>query len=388
MNRSIVIHYGEIGIKGKNRYLFENRLLSNIREHLKPLGTGPIRRRRGHLIVEVGEADAQAVQDELAHISGIEFFFLAERVQADLPVINETAIRGMSDARGSFRVTVKRSDKTFPMTSQVASAKIGAAILEAYPELKVDLHSPDRVCYVEISDDGAYVGAKKVKGVGGLPVGSSGKLVSMISGGIDSPVASWMIQKRGATLHYVHFHNFPYTDKRSMEIVKELVKILNRNGSHARLSLFNLTPIQEEIVATCTPRFRVILYRRMMFRIAERVALREKAHGFVTGESLGQVASQTIENMKVVEAVTKLPILRPLVGMDKEEIIERAKKIGTYESSILPHSDCCSLFVPDSPATKAPEKLILIDEARLDIEKMVEDALKKEEVIDISASGA
>ena len=281
-------------------------------------------------------------------------------------------------------MTVKRADKRFPTTSQETAAKIGAVILESNPDVRVDLHHPERLCFVEITEDGAYVAAEKIRGVGGLPYGSSGKLVSMISGGIDSPVASWMMQKRGAPLHFLHFHNFPYTDRRSIDIVKDAIAVLNRNAFSSRLSLINLTPIQEEIVAKCTPKFRVILYRRMMFRIAERIAAREGAGGVVTGESLGQVASQTVWNMKVIEAVTPLPVLRPLVGMDKEEIIQRAKTIGTYGLSIQPHSDCCSLFIPQQPSTKAPERLILADEAKLDVKAMVERALKEEERVELA----
>jgi thiamine biosynthesis protein ThiI len=282
-------------------------------------------------------------------------------------------------------VTARRPDKRFPMTSQEFSAKLGEAILETNPGLKVDLHAPDHTCWVELTEDGAYLAEEKLKGVGGLPLGSGGKLVSLLSGGIDSPVASWMLARRGATLHYVHFHNFPYTDRASIEIVRDLAAVLNRTAVSASLSLINLTPIQEEIAALCNPQYRVILYRRMMFRIAERIAFRERAGGLVTGESLGQVASQTVENLRTIEAVTRLPVLRPLIGMDKDEITERARKIGTYELSIRPHSDCCSLFMPDRPATKSFEDLVAEDEKKLDVEKLIEGVMKEEERLDIEA---
>ncbi len=383
MKRIFLIHYGEIGIKGNNRIAFETRLVSNIREQLKGLGVGAVTRKTGLITVDLGEADGAEVRRRLEWVPGIEYFYDAARTDATLPAIVAKALEDFKDADGSFRVTVKRSDKSFPGTSQEASAKIGEAILNANPKLKVDLQAPGRVCWVEITQGFAYVATEKIKGIGGLPVGSSSRLVSLLSGGIDSPVASWMMLKRGASLRYVSFHNFPYTDRRSIDIVTDLVGVLNRSGIKSEISFINLTSVQEEIVAKCEPRHRVVLYRRMMFRIAERIARRVGAKGFVTGESLGQVASQTIENISVVEAVTKMPILRPLIGMDKEEIIVKAKTIGTYELSIQPHSDCCSLFVPDNPVTKAKEELILADEAKLDVEKLIDDALKAEERIEI-----
>lgn len=377
-----LIHYGEIGIKGNNRISFERRLVSNIQAQLKGLGV-KVTRRTGLVTVEPGQADRAEVRKRLLWVPGIEYFCDAVQVAPDLETLKRTAVAAFKEAAGTFRVTVKRADKSFPGTSQEAAAKIGEAVLNANPKLKVDLHRPDRTCWIEIAEGRAYVADEKIKGVGGLPVGSSGKLVSMLSGGIDSPVASWMMLKRGAPLHCVSFHNFPYTDRRSIDIVTDIVRVLKRSGLGGSVSFINLTPVQEEIVAKCEPRHRVILYRRMMFRIAERIARRIGAKGFVTGESLGQVASQTVENIAVVEAVTKLPVLRPLIGMDKTEIIAEARRIGTYELSIQPHSDCCSLFVPDNPATKAKEELILADEAKLDIEALVESALKQEEMVDI-----
>lgn len=377
-----LIHYGEIGVKRNNRISFERRLVSNIQAQLKDLGV-KVTRRTGLVTVEPGQADRAEARKRLPWVPGIEYFYDAAQVGPTLEDIAATAIAAFKDAAGTFRVTVKRADKSFPGTSQEAAAKIGEAILNANPKLKVDLHRPDRTCWVEIAEGRAYVAAEKIKSVGGLPVGSSGKLVSMLSGGIDSPVASWMMLKRGAPLHYVSFHNFPYTDRRSIDIVTDIIRVLNRSGLKGEVSFINLTPVQEEIVAKCEPRHRVILYRRMMFRIAERIARRVGAMGFVTGESLGQVASQTVENIAAVEAVTKLPILRPLIGMDKTEIIAEARRIGTYEMSIQPHSDCCSLFVPDHPVTKAKEELILADEAKLAVEALVEGALKEEERIDI-----
>lgn len=378
-----LIHYAELGIKGKNRDFFEERLVRNIKTQMAGLPVGPTRRRLGFIRLDAGEADPEAVLRRLTAVAGIASIKPCARVECEPEAVLQEAARRFKEATGSFRVTVRRPYKRFPMTSQEFSAKAGDAILEANPSLKVDLHDPDRTCWIELTDDGAYVSDRKVKGAGGLPLGTGGKLVSLLSGGIDSPVASWMLAKRGAPLHYVHFHNFPYTDRASIDIVQDLAAVLNRTAIEATLSLINLTPVQEEIAAVCNPQFRVILYRRMMFRIAERIAEREGAGGLVTGESLGQVASQTVENMRTIEAVTRIPVLRPLIGLDKEEIVERAKAIGTYELSILPHSDCCSLFMPPNPATKSIERLVAEDEKKLDVEKLIGDALKAEERLEM-----
>jgi thiamine biosynthesis protein ThiI len=380
-----LIHYGEIGLKGDNRHLFENRLLSNIKAHLAGLPIGSVNRRTGFMLVEAGGAAPKEVAERLSHVSGIAYFMEAIRTEQEMPRIAEAAAILFNEGEGTIRVTAKRADKGFPLTSQQVAAKVGAAILAANPKLKVDLHAPDRTCYVELSGGAAWISAAKRPGLGGLPVGSSGKLAALISGGIDSPVAAWMMLRRGSPIHYIHFHNFPYTDRASIDIVRDLIGALDRYALKSTASFIDLTPIQQEIAAECDPRFRVLLYRRMMFRLAERIALREKCGGLVTGESLGQVASQTLENMGTIEIVTTLPVLRPLVGMDKEEIIARAKAIGTYDLSIRPHSDCCSLFLPKRPATKARVEWLEAEEKKLDIEGLIEEALKEEEYLGTSA---
>jgi len=380
-----VVHYAELGIKGRNRTLFESRLVSNIRHQLKDLGVKKVRRRTGLIRLEAEEAVAPEIARRLLSIAGIANVMPCARVELDLKAIVDEAVARFKDKQGSFRVTARRPNKAFPGTSQEIAQTVGKAILDANPKLKVDLDAPDHTCWIEATDDGAYVAHEKLKGAGGLPAGSSGKLVSLLSGGIDSPVASWMMLRRGAPLHYVHFHNFPYTDRASIDIVKDMVAVLNRTGIKAGVSMINLTPVQEEIAAVCNPQYRVIHYRRFMFRIAERIALREKAGGLVTGESLGQVASQTVQNMRTIEAVTKLPVLRPLIGMDKEEITDRARRIGTFELSTRPHSDCCSLFMPDKPATKAFEDLIDEDEKKLDVEKWIATVMNEEERLEIDA---
>lgn len=380
-----VVHYAELGIKGRNRFTFEEKLVSNIKTQLKGLHVIEVRRRTGLVRVEVGFAQAAEVQKRLLSVAGVATVMPCVKLPLEKDAILAEGARAFSTKKGTFRTTVRRPDKRFPITSQDFSAMLGEAILDANPDLKVDLNDPDHTCWVELTEDGAYLAEEKLKGAGGLPAGSGGKLVSLLSGGIDSPVASWMMARRGAKMHYVHFHNFPYTDRASIDIVKDLAAVLNRTSITATMSLINLTPIQEEIAALCDARYRVILYRRMMFRIAERIALREDAGGLVTGESLGQVASQTVENLRTIEAVTKLPILRPLIGMDKEEIVVRARAIGTFALSTRPHSDCCSLFLPDRPATKTVEDYVAEDEKKLDIEKLLAAALAEEERVDIDS---
>lgn len=379
-----IVHYAELGIKGRNRHLFEERLVSNIKTQLKGLSVIEIRRRTGLVRVEVGFQNAPEVQKRLQCVAGVATIMPCVRLPLEAEAILAEGARVFSTKKGTFRVTARRPDKRFPMNSQDFSALMGERILAANPDLKVDLHTPDHTCFVELTEDGAYLAEEKLKGVGGLPIEGGSKLVSLLSGGIDSPVASWMMARRGASLHYVHFHNFPYTDRASIDIVKELAAVLNRTAIHATMSLINLTPIQEEIAAVCNPQYRVIHYRRMMFRIAERIALRERAGGLITGESLGQVASQTIENLKTIEAVTRIPVLRPLIGMDKDEITVRARQIGTFELSTRPHSDCCSLFMPERPSTKALEDLVAEDEKKLDVEKLIEGVMKEEERLELN----
>ncbi len=381
---TFVVHYAELGIKGHNRDFFEEKLVSNIKTQLKGLKITGVMRNTGIVRVEAGDADPVEVLKRLKMVAGAATVSPATRLELDADLVTKEAVSRFVSKTGTFRVTTRRPNKRFLTTSQELSAAVGEAILKANPNLKVNLNDPDHTCWIEITDHGAYVADEKVKAAGGLPLGTGGKLVSLLSGGIDSPVASWMIARRGASLHYVHFHNFPYTDRASIDIVKDLARVLNRTAIRTTLSLINLTPIQEEIAAVCNPQYRVILYRRMMFRIAERIALREGAGGLVTGESLGQVASQTVENMRTIEAVTIIPVLRPLIGMDKEEIMTRARQIGTYELSILPHSDCCSLFMPPNPATRSLESLVAEDEKKIDIEALIAKVMNEEERIDIS----
>ena len=252
--------------------------------------------------------------------------------------------------------------------------EIGAAVVEKFGK-KVNLTQPDVNCHIDLVEDSAFVYAHRIDGFGGLPVGMGGKVLSMISGGIDSPVATWQMMKRGAFINYLHFHSVPYTSDASIKKVLDVIKVFQKHQLRATLFLAELAPIQEEVIEKCHEKYRIILYRRFMFRIAEALAKREGAHAVITGESLGQVASQTIENMETIEAVTSMPILRPLVGMDKQEIVNKSKEIGTYDISILPDEDCCAYFQPKQPATKATVEQLQKAEENLDVEALVEGAL-------------
>ena len=279
----------------------------------------------------------------------------------------------------TFRITAQRSQKNFPMTSEEINKEVGAYIVEKSKK-KVKLTNPDVNCFIEIVDGRAFVYLEKIKGPGGMPVGSNGKALVLLSGGIDSPVAAYYALKRGVKVDFIHFHSMPYTMPASVEKVKDLAKTLEKFQSASKIYLIPLADIQEKTVSKTPEKLRIILYRRMMLRIAEKLARDNKYLALYTGESVGQVASQTLENIKVIEETIKLPILRPLIGFDKEDIIEKAKEIGTYEISILPHEDCCTRFIPKHPETKANLKEVQEAEKKMDIKKMVREAIKKTEV--------
>ena len=354
-NRFIIVHYDEIGLKGGNRKLFEYRLMDNIRGVLNGSKYTSVRRGFGRIIVELPkDHDFRAIEGKLSLVPGIVHFSRAHRSRWDIEALKEDLgdlVKEKSFA--SFRINTKRSDKTFPLNSTQVNSILGEYILRKTPDVKVDLKNPELTCYIELSNKEAYIYFEKIKGPRGLPSGISGKVGALLSGGIDSPVASYRIIRRGAVCVFIHFHSYPFTDKASIDKVVELANILNRYQLHSKLYLAPLAEIQQEIVAKTPPGLRVILYRRMMVRIAERLGRRDKVKALVTGDSLGQVASQTLENLAAVDQVATMPILRSLIGEDKLDITRQAQKIGTYETSIAPYQDCCSLFVPRRPETKA-----------------------------------
>lgn len=382
MEKVIIVRYAEIHLKGKNRGYFERVLLTNLEKALKGL-RHELRRTSGrYLITSFDETQSEEILSRISRVFGVHSFSLGYRVPSDMDSIYEAACTVCPES-GTFKVDTHRADKRYPMTSPEISAEIGARLLETYPRLKVDVHTPAHCVYVDVREDGtSLVFGKFEEGSGGMPVGTSSKGLLLISGGIDSPVAGYMMAKRGMDVEYLHFHSYPYTNEQAKDKVVELARILSRYTGVETLSTVKVTHIQEEIHKKCAPELNVTLLRRFMFRISERVAAKKGAKCLITGESLGQVASQTMEGITSSNAVVTLPVLRPLIGFDKEEIILRAKKIGTFETSVLPYEDCCTVFLPDFPAIKPKLSFIEAEESKLDVEGLVEEALESLEHID------
>jgi thiamine biosynthesis protein ThiI len=369
----VLVRYHEIALKKGNRPYFLRMLKQNLALALKGLALSEIRTLPGRLLVLLDEIpDREDLRRRLAGVFGVANFSFAERTPRDLDALKERILKSL-DGRtfGSFRVATKRADKTFPLTSPQINQQIGAAVQEKSGS-RVDLERAELTISVEILPSEAFFAFNKIQGPGGLPVGVTGLVLSLISGGIDSPVAAYRMMQRGCRVSFIHFHSAPYLDRTSQEKVRELVKFLTRHQFFSRLYLVPFGEIQRQIVSTVLRPLRVVLYRRMMLRIAEGIARRERAQALVTGESLAQVASQTLENLVVIEEAANLPILRPLVGMDKQEIIDQSRKIGTFEISAIPDQDCCQLFVPAHPATKAKLPDIKQAEDLLEISPMTQ----------------
>jgi thiamine biosynthesis protein ThiI len=332
-----------------------------------------------------GEADCDEIRRRLACVFGVANFSFAERTAVDLEDLKSKILESLKGKEfSSFRIQTKRADKTFPLNSPDVNREVGAAV-KAYSGAQVDLKNAELTIGIEILSRDAFFSLDKIPGPGGLPVGASGRVISLISGGIDSPVASYRMMQRGCRLIFVHFHSSPYLDKTSQEKVKELVKILTRHQYSSRLYMVPFGEIQRQIVTAVLRPLRVVLYRRMMVRLAEAIASSEKASALVTGESLAQVASQTLQNLTVIEKAATLPILRPLVGMDKQEIIDQARRNGTFEISILPDQDCCQLFVPRHPDTKASLVEVEKSESRLDLPALIQLGTENAETIDFKS---
>ena len=380
MEKLFLVHYGEIGLKGKNRSFFEKKLAQNIKLSLKGMGCAEVRRIYGRILVMLQpEANVAAIQERLGKVMGIAHFELALAAEQTINAIQDAALELVKDRQfKTLKVETKRANKRFPLTSPEISAMVGAHLLSA-TGASADMHTPDLRCNIEIVDEAAYIYVEKIRGVGGLPVGASGKVLVMLSGGIDSPVAAWRMMKRGVKALFIHFYSYPYTDKASLEKVEELAEILATWNYRTQIYLVPFAEVQREIVTQTPAPFRVILYRRMMVRIAQQIAETVKAECLVTGESLGQVASQTLGNLRVIEEIAEIPILRPLIGDDKVEIMELAEQIETFEISTLPHDDCCSLFVPKHPATNASLEAVQEAEAALDINALVKLAVESVE---------
>jgi thiamine biosynthesis protein ThiI len=351
---SIVVHYDEIGLKGKNRPRFEYQLMKNIKQALDGLGSVHTERLYGRILVTLGaDCPWDDVVERIGRVFGISYFARAFESHCDLSDLKELLKEHLPRAGyESFAIDTKRSDKAFLLTSPEINQDLGSFV-QAETGKQVDLSAPDlRVC-VEWLHDRALVFFKRVSGPGGLPVGVSGKVVGLISGGIDSPVAIYRIMKRGCSIVFVHFHSFPFTDRASQRKVMDLAKELSRFRQTSKLYFVPFADLQREVASTTPASYRIILYRRFMLRLAEAIARREKAQAIVTGDCLSQVSSQTLSNLTTVEDAVKMPVIRPLIGLDKKEIIELAQRIHTYPISIQPHDDCCEFLMPRQPFTRS-----------------------------------
>lgn len=375
-DRFFSIHYAEVGLKGKNRAYFEKRLVRNIKLSLQGTGYTEVRRLHDRILVLLDKnTDIFAIEKRLKRVMGIAHFELVNLSNKDMSEIKEMSLKSIEGKDfQTLKVETKRSDKNFPLTSPEISKEIGGHLIQN-TGCRADMHNPDLIVRIDISRHDVYIYSDKQLGIGGLPVGVSGKVLVMLSGGIDSPVAAWRMIKRGAKAVFIHFFSYPYTDKASLEKVMELAHILSESNYRTTIYLIPFADLQQIIVSETPAPYRVLLYRRLMTRIAERVAILAEAEALVTGESLAQVASQTLTNLRSIESIAEIPILRPLIGDDKVDIIEKAQEIGTFEVSTLPHQDCCSLFVPKHPATGASVEDLDYAEKGLDITALVEKAI-------------
>ncbi len=346
----VLIHYGEIALKGKNRGFFEKALLDNIKKTLEKGFFKSVQLGFGRITLDLPEnPDFKALEEGLKNVLGIANFSFALKSVPEIEILKKHSLALLKrESFETFKVSAKRSEKALPFTSQQINEEIGGLIQDKLLK-KVKLENPDLTLFIEMTNKEAFLFIKKIKGLGGLPVGVSGKAVSLLSGGIDSPVASFLAMKRGLEISLAHFESFPYSTKKSIEKVEELAKKLSVYQKPLKLYLFPFAEIQKEILLKSQEQFRVILYRRAMLKIAEKLAHEEKSQALITGDNLGQVASQTIENLNTVEKAVDLPVLRPLICYDKEEIIEKSKTLGFFETSILPFDDCCSRFLPKMP---------------------------------------
>lgn len=385
MNKVIIVRVCEIFLKGKNRFYFVNLLEENIKKALDGIKYDIVKLQMRYLVENFDEDKYDLIMSKLLKVCGIHTMSVAYCVESDVDKIAEAAIAECEDMKGSFKVETNRADKAFPLHSVELSAEIGGRILEKYgKDLYVDVKKPKNILKIDIRENGQSLIYKDViKGVGGMPVGSSGKGFLMLSGGIDSPVAGYMMAKRGMKLAAVHFHSYPYTGEAAKEKVITLGKMISEYSAGMTLYVVKFTEIQEEIHKKCSEEFMITMMRRFMMRITERLANYHGGQAIITGESLGQVASQTTESITSSNSVVTMPVFRPLIAFDKLETIEIANKIGTYETSILPYEDCCTVFLPKFPAIKPRMDRVLKEESRLDVEELIKRAMQNVEVIEL-----
>jgi tRNA uracil 4-sulfurtransferase len=383
--QSFVVHYQEIALKGKNRPWFLAQLVRSLRRAMADLPRTKVNALMGRLEVVPGPGVApEAVADRIRHTFGIANFSLARRVPIDLDGIADAVLRDLGDQTcTAFRVSARRADKRYPLTSPQIEREVGGRI-KAAKGWHVDLEKPEIDIRLELLTNEAFYFFDKHAGPGGMPIGTAGRVVCLLSGGIDSPVAAWRMMKRGCTVTFVHFHSYPILSRASIEKARELATLLTRWQHRSRLYLVPFGDIQQQALLTVPAPLRVVVYRRLMLRIAERIAKIRHAQALVTGDVVGQVASQTLENLAVVGKVATIPLFRPLIGMDKEEIMSQAKTLGSYPISIIPDQDCCTLFTPRNPATRARFDETEAGESALPIDELVETAVRAAEVEDFT----
>ncbi len=384
MKKVLIIRYSEIWLKGKNRGFFERAFETNLARAIKDFSCTLIKQSGRYLVTEFEDYETDEIIDKLKKVFGAHTISLAYETDSDMDSIFEAA-KLICREKGTFKVESHRGDKKYPLTSVEISKTLGGMILSEFYNLKVDVHNPDFTVRVDIRERGkALVFGNYIEAANGMPVGTAGKGLLLLSGGIDSPVAGYMMAKRGMKIDCLHFHSYPYTNMQAKEKVVDLAKILSEYTCGTHLYTVSVTHIQEAIHEKCKPQLMITLLRRFMYRIAERHALRISAQCLITGESLGQVASQTIEGMTSSNSVVEtLPVLRPLVGFDKNEIIDKSVKMGAYETSILPFEDCCTVFLPDFPAIRPKLDEIRREEEKLDVEGLIEEAFSSIEKIKI-----
>lgn len=380
MKEIILCKYGEIVLKGANRGYFEDMLCKTLRRRAAAYGNFTVRRSQSTIVIEPQDdfADLDGMFTAASRVFGIVALDRAVVCEKNMDAIRETAkqyVPQFLEGKRTFKVEGKRSDKRFPLDSIQIAREVGGAILSAYPRIKVDVHNPDVTVRVEIRETSAFVHAGQCPGAGGLPVGSAGNGMLLLSGGIDSPVAGWMMAKRGVRLEAIHFESFPYTSERARQKVLDLAAIVAGWVGDINVHIVSLTHIQEELAKNCTEDYFTLLLRRYMMTIADRVARQRGCGALITGESLGQVASQTMQAIGVTDAVTTIPVLRPCIGLDKEEIIRISRRVGTFETSILPFEDCCTVFTPRHPKTRPELEKVIAEEQKVDFDALVEEAL-------------
>lgn len=385
MKKAIIIRYCEIHLKGKNRGYFEKMLKENIKRSLKNINCTFAAMHSRYLIEDFSEEDLPIIEEKLHKIAGIHTYSIALVVENDFEKIFEACSSLCNGKHGTFRVTANRADKTFTPNSMECARLLGGRLLEVYGDkIKVDVITPSFTVFVDIREDGkTFVYTDVVHCMSGMPVGSAGRGLLLISGGIDSPVAGYMMCKRGMKLDCLHFHSFPYTGEAAKQKVVDLTEKLGEYNGGINLYVVSFTHIQEAIHENCPEEFMITLMRRFMMRIAERLSYKIGAQAIVTGESLGQVASQTIESITSSNSVVTMPVLRPLIAFDKIDIIDISRKIATYETSILPYEDCCTVFLPKFPAIKPDLKRVLKAESNLDVDGLIEEAMKNIEKISL-----